>query len=199
MGDGIQVQVEISFLDAAKGVKKDINITPSVQCTTCTGTGLRTGVSRSACSSCEGTGRRMHVMQGGFQMISDCATCGGTGTSIPRGGACGTCKGAGAVRKAKTITVDIPGGVEDGMRLDLENEGNYPPTGQSSNPRARAEKGSLHIFIRVTADTKFARSGSDILYKATIPLTTAILGGEITIPTLDGTHESCSSNRNWNG
>ena len=186
VGENIEVQTNISFMDAAKGVQKDIGITPLVQCKTCTGSGLKKGVSRSECKTCDGTGTRVHFMQGGFQMASTCGTCGGSGVSVPRGGECGTCKGNGAVRERKTVTVDIPGGVEDGMRLRVMGEGDHPPTGQAVNPKARTEKGDLYVFIRVAPDTKFSRSGSDVLYTAAIPLTTAVLGGEITIPTLEG-------------
>jgi molecular chaperone DnaJ len=65
-------------------------------------------------------------------------------------------------------------------------EGDHPPTGQAANPSARSQKGDLYVFIRVAPDSKFSRSGSDVLYTASIPLTTAVLGGEIKIPTLDG-------------
>jgi molecular chaperone DnaJ len=186
VGENIEVQTNISFMDAAKGVQKDIVITPLVQCKTCTGSGLKKGVSRGTCASCDGTGAKVHFMQGGFQMASTCTNWGGTGVTVPRGGECGTCKGNGAVRERKTVTVDIPGGVEDGMRLRVMGEGDYPPTGQATNPKARTEKGDLYVFIRVAPDSKFSRSGSDVLYTASIPLTTAILGGEITIPTLEG-------------
>lgn len=186
VGENIEVQTNISFMDAAKGVQKDIVVTPLVQCKTCTGSGLKKGVSRGTCGSCDGTGTRVHFMQGGFQMASTCSTCGGTGVSVPRGGECGTCKGNGAVRERRTVTVDIPGGVEDGMRLRVMGEGDHPPTGQATNPKARTEKGDLYVFIRVAPDSKFSRSGSDVLYTASIPLTTAVLGGEITIPTLEG-------------
>lgn len=186
MGENIEVQTNISFMDAAKGVQKDINISPLAQCKTCTGTGLKKGISRSQCKTCDGTGTRVHFMQGGFQMASTCSSCGGTGVTIPRGGECGTCNGNGAVRERKTVTVDIPGGVEDGMRLRVMGEGDYPPTGQATNPKAQTAKGDLYVFIRIAPDTKFSRSGSDILYTASIPLTTALLGGEISIPTLDG-------------
>ncbi|GAB7354248.1 hypothetical protein MBLNU459_g4784t2 [Dothideomycetes sp. NU459] len=185
VGENIEVQTNISFMDAAKGVSKDINITPLVQCKTCSGNGLKAGQSRSPCKSCDGTGTRVHFMQGGFQMASTCGACGGQGVTIPRGGECGTCKGDGAVRERRTVTVDIPGGVEDGMRLRVSQEGDYPPTGQATNPKARTSKGDLYVFIRVASDPKFSRSGSDVLYTASIPLTTAILGGEIKIPTLD--------------
>ncbi len=186
VGENIEVQTQISFMDAAKGVQKDIVITPLVQCKTCTGSGLKKGVSRDQCQSCNGTGTRVHFMQGGFQMASTCSTCGGAGVSVPRGGECGTCKGNGAVRERKTVTVDIPGGVEDGMRLRVLGEGDHPPTGQATNPKATTQKGDLYVFIRVAPDSKFSRSGSDVLYTASIPLTTAILGGEIKVPTLEG-------------
>lgn len=186
MGENIEVQTNISFMDAAKGVQKDITITPLVKCKTCSGNGLKKGAKRDTCKSCEGTGTRVHFMQGGFQMASTCSSCGGQGVTVPRGSECGTCSGNGATRERRTVTVDIPGGVEDGMRLRVTGEGDYPPSGQAANPNARTEKGDLYVFIRVAPDSKFSRNGSDVLYTASIPLTTAVLGGEITIPTLDG-------------
>ena len=188
VGEDIEVQTNISFMDAAKGVTKEVLITPLVQCGTCSGSGLKKGVSRSECKSCNGTGTRVHFMQGGaFQMASTCTTCNGSGVTTPRGGECGTCGGDGAVRKRQTIQIEIPAGVDDGMRLRVTGEGDYPPTGQAVDPQnARTQRGDLHVFIRVAPDPKFVRSGSDILYTASIPFTTAILGGEITVPTLDG-------------
>ena len=186
VGEDIEVQTTISFMDAAKGVRKDIRSTPLVQCKTCTGSGLKKGVRKGSCGSCNGTGTKVHFMQQGFQMASTCASCGGTGTAVPRGGECGNCKGKGAVREIKTVTVDIPGGVDDGMQLRVNGEGDHPQTGQAANPAARSEKGDLYVLIRVAPDNKFSRSGFDVLYIASIPLTTAILGGEVTIPTLEG-------------
>ncbi|KAK4552265.1 mdj1 protein precursor [Recurvomyces mirabilis] len=186
VGENIEVQTNISFMDAAKGVAKDIGITPLVQCKSCKGDGLKKGVQRNTCKICDGTGTRVHFVQGGFQMASTCSSCGGQGVTIPKGGECGTCRGNGAVRERRTVSVDIPGGVEDGMRLRVMGEGDYPPTGQAANPKSRTEKGDLYVFIRVQPDSKFSRSGSDVLYTASIPLTTAVLGGEIKVPTLDG-------------
>jgi len=185
VGENIEVQTNISFMDAAKGIRKDIHITPLTQCKTCTGSGMKKGASKSVCSACDGTGSRVHFMQGGFQMASTCGSCGGQGTTTPRGGECGTCKGDGATRERRTVTVDVPGGVEDGMRLRVSGEGDAAPTGHAANPKARSTNGDLYVFIRVAPDSKFSRSGSDILYTASIPLTTAILGGEIKVPTLD--------------
>lgn len=186
VGENIEVQTNISFLDAAKGVKKEINITPVVECGTCKGSGMKAGAKKAECKGCGGTGQRVTSM-GGFHMSATCGQCGGSGYAIPRGSSCGTCAGDGAVKERKTIQIDIPGGVEDGMRLRVTGEGDAPLTGQAMGAGSvRGQKGDLYVLIRVASDSKFKRNGSDILHTATIPLTTAVLGGEIKVPTLDG-------------
>lgn len=185
VGDNIEIRTTISFMEAAKGMKKDLNINTMVQCPTCEGSGLKKGVKKETCKSCDGTGTRVHFMQGGFQMASTCGTCGGQGVVIPRGSECGTCHGDGIARERKTVTVEIPGGVEDGMRLRVIGEGDYPATGQAVNSSTRATRGDLYVFIKVEPDRNFSRSGSDVLYTASIPFTTALLGGEIEVPTLE--------------
>lgn len=186
VGENIDVQTNISFMDAAKGTSKDIFITPLVECKTCSGNGLKKGTQRSECKSCGGTGSKVHFMQAGFQMASTCNVCGGQGVIIPRGSECGSCSGNGVTRERRTVNVDIPGGVEDGMRLRVKSEGDAPPMGQAANASARSQRGDLYVFIRVAPDPKFSRSGADVLYTAAIPFTTAALGGEIRVPTLDG-------------
>jgi molecular chaperone DnaJ len=186
VGENIEVQTNISFMDAAKGVTKNITITPLVQCGTCSGDGMKKGTQRQTCKQCNGTGTRVHVMQQGFHMSSTCDACGGAGVTIPRGSECGTCSGNGVIRQRKTVEVDIPGGVDDGMRLRVSGEGDAPPTGLSPNPNTRSQRGDLYVHIRVAPDARFNRSGADILYTASIPLTTAMLGGEVRVPTLDG-------------
>ena len=186
VGDNVEVQANISFMEAAKGTSKTINLTPQVPCGTCDGSGLKAGTKRSSCTSCNGTGTRVHFMQGGFQMASTCGSCEGTGTTIPKGSECKTCAGHGVVRERKTITVDIPAGIEDGMRLRVDGAGDAPPTGRSADPNMRTQRGDLYVFVRVAKDPKFRREGSNILYTASIPLTTALLGGQVAIPTLDG-------------
>lgn len=186
VGENIEVQTNISFMDAAKGATKDIFITPLVECKTCSGNGLKKGTQRTQCKQCGGTGTQVHFMQAGFQMASTCGACGGQGVTIPRGSECGTCSGQGAVRERRTVSVDIPGGVEDGMRLRVKGEGDAPASGQANATSPRTQKGDLYVFIRVAPDPKFSRNGADILYTASIPVTTAILGGEIRVPTLDG-------------
>jgi molecular chaperone DnaJ len=118
-------------------------------------------------------------------MASQCNACGGSGYSIPRGSECSPCGGDGVVRERKTVTVDIPAGVEDGMRLRINGAGDAPPTGQA-DPDTRSKRGDLFVFVRVASDPNFRRSGSDIHHTAAIPLTTAILGGEVVVPTLSG-------------
>lgn len=186
VGENIEVQTNISFMDAAKGVAKDIFITPLVTCDTCKGGGQKKGSQRKTCSACKGTGTKVHFMQQGFQMASTCDVCGGQGVTIPRGSECQTCGGNGVVRQRKTVHVDIPGGVEDGMRLRVAGEGDAAATGMAANANAQSTQGDLYVFIRVAPDSRFSRNGADVLYTATIPLTTALLGGEVTVPTLDG-------------
>ena len=101
VGEDIEVQTNISFMDAAKGVSRNITITPLVQCGTCKGNGLKTGRSREQCKKCGGTGTRVHIMQQGFQMASTCDACGGSGHIVPRGAECGPCSGNGVVRQAE--------------------------------------------------------------------------------------------------
>ena len=125
-------------------------------------------------------------MQGGFQMASTCGTCDGTGTTIPKGSECKTCSGNGVVRERKSITIDIPAGIEDGMRLRVDGQGDSPATGRAAEENARTQRGDLYVFVRVAKDPKFRREGSNILYTASIPLTTALLGGQVSVPTLDG-------------
>jgi len=116
-------------------------------------------------------------------MASTCGACGGQGVTIPKGGECRTCSGNGVTRERKTIKVDIPGGIEDGMRLQLDREGDAPATGAAANPDARTQRGDLYVLVRVATDPKFSRSGSDILYTATIPT----LDGEVNVKVATGT------------
>lgn len=186
VGEDIEVQTSVSFMEAAKGTSRDINITPLTECGTCSGDGLKKGAKRTQCRACNGSGTRVHFMQGGFQLAATCDACNGAGLSVPQGSECGTCHGAGVVRDRKTVQVDIPGGVEDSMRLRVSGEGDAPPSGTSAAPGSRTQRGDLYVSIRVSPDQRFSRSGSDILYTASIPLTTALLGGDVTVPTLDG-------------
>ncbi|KAK6521949.1 hypothetical protein TWF281_002522 [Arthrobotrys megalospora] len=185
-GDNIEVQTTISFMEAANGTTKTINISPLVTCHTCSGSGLKAGTQRTTCSKCQGTGTRIHFHQGGFQMASTCGTCGGSGIVTPKGSDCGTCSGVGVLRDRKSVRVDIPPGVDDGMRLKVDSEGDAPVVPGGATPGAKLHRGDLLVHIKVQAHPNFSRSGADVLYTATIPMTTAVLGGKIKIPTLKG-------------
>ncbi|PHH71645.1 hypothetical protein CDD82_6397 [Ophiocordyceps australis] len=185
VGEDIEVQINVTLAEAAKGAAKSITLTPLVACSACTGTGLKSGAKRSSCKTCGGTGSRVHFMQGGFQMASTCGTCQGTGVSIPRGSECRTCSGNGVSRERRTISVDVPAGIEDGMRLKVEGAGDAPPTGRVSQA-SRSQPGDLYVLMRVAKDPRFGRDGPNLLYTATIPVTTALLGGQVSVPTLEG-------------
>lgn len=109
-GDDIDASVTVSFLEACKGVKRSVNISPVMECKSCSGSGLKPGAKRSNCSSCGGSGTRTFVVGGGFQMASTCPACQGAGTTIPRGSQCVDCSGLGKVKVRETVQVDIPAG-----------------------------------------------------------------------------------------
>ena len=109
-GDDIETSLTITFLEACKGAKKKVTITPVADCTTCSATGLKEGVRRKQCSACGGSGTRTFVLDGGFHMASTCNVCAGSGNTVPHGGECSTCRGVGKVRTKESIMVDIPVG-----------------------------------------------------------------------------------------
>jgi len=127
------------------------------------------------------------MLSGGFQMASTCDACGGAGSQIPRGGECPRCDGEGVVHEKKNVTVHIPAGVSDGMRVRVAGEGDAPRP-SSTNPRVQsnAKPGDLFVHLRIQPHQQFRRQGANIYHTATIPMTTAALGGTITVPTLEG-------------
>jgi molecular chaperone DnaJ len=108
-GEDITASVSVTFLEACKGASKNVTIHPVATCGTCSGSGLKSGASRTTCMTCRGTGAQV-FSQGGFQMSVTCTTCGGAGSTVPKGSHCGTCGGVGTVRTKKNIKVDIPAG-----------------------------------------------------------------------------------------
>ncbi|KAJ2928768.1 hypothetical protein H1R20_g8191, partial [Candolleomyces eurysporus] len=178
-GSDIETNVGVTFLEACKGTTKTVNVQPVANCGTCSGSGLKEGEKRSTCPSCGGSGERTYVINSGFQMSSTCDTCDGQGTTIPRNAQCGTCGGAGKVRVKKTIQVTIPAGIEDGMTVRVPNAGDAPISG--SGPF-----GDLLVRINVSRSNTFQRQGSNLYYNAQIPFYTALLGGRVRVPTLDG-------------
>lgn len=109
-GADLEATIGISFLEACKGTVRKVNVSPVVNCNTCTGTGLKKGAKRTTCRTCNGTGTRTFVIDSGFRMASTCPECSGAGSSVPLGGECTVCHGVGKLRMKKSVQVDIPAG-----------------------------------------------------------------------------------------
>ncbi|PWN53815.1 hypothetical protein IE53DRAFT_395667 [Violaceomyces palustris] len=178
-GEDLETTVSISFEEACKGTKRKVTINPVEKCGTCSGSGLKAGAKRSTCGTCNGTGTRTFVIQGGFQMATTCPSCGGAGTTVAPGDNCGTCDGIGRVRGRKEVEIDLPAGVDDGFRIRKDGFGDMPLSG-SGVP------GSLFVRIKVAPSRIWRRQGSTLFFSAQIPFHTAILGGKVRVPTLDG-------------
>ena len=109
-GEDLVARIGISFLDSAKGTKRTINITPLVDCSTCSGSGMKAGTKKTKCSTCGGTGQRTFVVDAGFHMATTCDSCQGSGMHAPPGSHCKDCGGNGVMRVRKSVTVNIPAG-----------------------------------------------------------------------------------------
>ncbi|KAK2462042.1 hypothetical protein APHAL10511_006505 [Amanita phalloides] len=178
-GADLETTVNLTFLEAAKGTSKKVTITPIVNCSTCSGSGVKKGAKRTTCTACRGSGHRTFVIDSGFQMASTCNVCGGVGSTIPRSSQCMECDGVGKVQSKKTVIVNIPAGVEDGMTVRVQSAGDVPASG-------KGQTGDLLVRINAAPSKLFTRQGANLYHKAQIPLHAAILGGRVRIPTLDG-------------
>ncbi|WVQ97326.1 chaperone DnaJ [Kwoniella sp. CBS 9459] len=177
-GDDLEASLTLSFLEACNGSKRKIVITPVVDCKPCTGSGLKPGEKKTQCSTCRGTGQQTFQVQG-MLMASTCQACGGAGSTIPRGSRCGECDGVGRVKERKEVDVDIPAGVEDGMMIRIPGSGDMPLS-------ASGPPGDLLVRVSVKPSAVFRRQGTNLYHDAKVPLHTALLGGVIRIPTLEG-------------
>lgn len=183
-GDDIEIVQSITLEDASTGTTKNVKYSVVDECGTCHGSGLKAGKTSETCSACNGSGSTVHLMQGGFQMASTCHTCGGSGVVIPRSSQCSSCHGEGVVQEMKTYNLDIPAGVADGMRLRVGGEGDSPVVRKSAD--VRTQRGDLYVRVHVKENPNFIRNKSELIYSAEIPMTTAVLGGKVPIPTLGG-------------
>ena len=174
-GSDLRYNMDISLNDAFEGRKTQIRVPTSVTCETCDGSGAEEGKSPVTCQTCGGRGR-VRAQSGFFTVERTCHACGGQGQVIED--PCKTCGGQGRVHREKTLSVNIPAGVEDGTRIRLSGEGE---AGMRGGP-----PGDLYIFIHVKPHRLFQRDGANIHCKVPIPMTTAALGGQIEVPTIDG-------------
>jgi len=175
-GADLRYNLEITLSEAFAGKTAQIRVPASVKCETCSGTGAKPGTKPRACATCGGMGK-VRASQGFFTIERTCPACQGRGETIDD--PCADCGGAGRVQKERTLSVNIPAGVEDGTRIRLAGEGEAGLRGGTP--------GDLYIFLSIKPHEFFQRDGADIFCKVPIAMTTAALGGQIEVPTLEGT------------
>src|SRR5271169_6584405 len=174
-GADLRYNMEITLEEAFQGKTAQIEIPVSVTCESCSGTGAKAGTRPKTCSMCGGAGR-VRQAQGFFTLERTCPGCQGRGQMIED--PCPSCSGSGRVTRERTLAVNIPQGVEDGTRIRLAGEGE---AGLRGGP-----PGDLYIFLSISAHVFFQRDGADLHCRAPISMTTAALGGEFEVPTIDG-------------
>ncbi len=174
-GADLRYDYEITLEEAFHGKTADISVPTTEKCEPCHGSGAEPGTQPESCTQCGGHGR-VRVSQGFFTMERTCGRCQGSGNIIKT--PCRQCGGRGANRKDRTLSINIPAGIEDGQRIRLGGEG-------EPGPRNGA-KGDLYIFVSVKEHEIFERDGQTLFTRTPVPMCTAALGGEIEMPTIDG-------------
>ncbi|MBV9419231.1 MAG: molecular chaperone DnaJ [Alphaproteobacteria bacterium] len=174
-GGDLRYNLEITLEESFKGRATQIKVPSAVACETCGGTGAEAGHKPEQCPTCTGIGK-VRAQQGFFTIERTCPGCRGTGKIIKH--PCKPCKGAGLIQKERTLSVDIPAGVEEGTRIRLSGEGQ---AGLNGGPA-----GDLYIFVSVKAHELFQREGHDLYCRVPVSFVTAALGGAVDVPTLDG-------------
>ena len=174
-GSDLRYNLEISLEDAYSGLQKSINVPTSVQCSPCNGSGAAGGSEPSTCPTCSGMGK-VRASQGFFTVERTCPSCSGMGQVISN--PCSSCRGQGRSNKDRSLSVNVPAGVETGTRIRLSNEGE---AGLRGGPA-----GDLYIFIEVREHKIFQRDGNSLFCRIPVSMSGAALGGDIEVPTMDG-------------
>ncbi len=174
-GRDLRYDLEVTFEEAAFGAEKEINISRRQLCETCEGTGAKPGTSPIKCADCGGAGQ-IRIQQGFFTISRTCGRCSGQGVMIQD--PCKDCSGTGQKSVKSKLKVNIPAGIDHGQRLKLRGEGESGIAGGPS--------GDLYVVVGIKAHKIFERHNSDIICEVEIPYTTAVLGAEIGVPTLEG-------------
>jgi molecular chaperone DnaJ len=174
-GADLRYDLEISFEESAKGAETSIQIPRQESCETCSGTGAAPGSKPTPCPQCHGRGQ-LRYQQGFFTVARTCGQCRGSGSVITK--PCATCKGNGRIQHDRKLTVRIPAGIASGQRMRLSGEGEG---GAAGGPA-----GDLYVVIHVQEHPFFQREGNDLYCEIPLNFPTLALGGEITIPTLEG-------------
>ena len=174
-GQDLRYNLRVTLEEAFKGVQKTITVPTSVGCDTCNGTGAEGGAEPVVCPTCSGMGK-VRAQQGFFTVERTCPTCQGAGQTIKN--PCKSCHGAGRLERERSLSVNIPAGVETGTRIRLAGEGE---AGMRGGPA-----GDLYIFIETRDHPIFQRDGVNLFCRVPVSLITAALGGEVEVPTIDG-------------
>lgn len=174
-GADLRYNLRVTLEEAYSGLQKTINVPTSVSCSSCSGSGAEGGAEPQTCPTCSGMGK-VRAQQGFFTVERTCPTCGGLGQIIKN--PCKACSGQGRVHKDRALSVNIPAGVETGTRIRLAGEGEAGMRGGPS--------GDLYIFIEVAKHELFERENTNLFCRVPVSMTTAALGGDIEVPTIDG-------------
>ena len=174
-GSDLRYNLRVSLEESFKGVQKSLSVPSSVACDTCRGTGAEGGSEPVTCPTCSGMGK-VRAQQGFFTVERSCPTCNGQGQIVKN--PCKVCAGAGRIERERSLSVNIPAGVETGTRIRLAGEGEAGMRGGPS--------GDLYIFIEVKEHPIFQRDGVNLFCRVPVSITTAALGGEVEVPTIDG-------------
>ena len=174
-GSDLRFNMEVTLEEAFNGKAAEITVPSSITCDECMGSGAKPGTSPSACSTCGGAGR-VRASQGFFSVERTCPNCQGRGEVITD--PCDPCSGSGRLAQERTLSVNVPTGIEDGTRIRLAGEGEAGMMGNAS--------GDLYIFISIIPHEFFQREGADIFCRVPISMTTAALGGQFEVATVEG-------------
>ena len=179
MGSDLRVTVRLTLEDINSGVEKKLRVKKLIQCDSCHGLGTTESDGKRSCSTCGGAGVVYDVRNSIFGQMrtqSVCPTCGGSGEVVTK--PCAKCHGKGVTQGEEVVSFRIPAGVVGGMQLTLQGKGNATP--QDGIP------GDLLVVIQEEQHKDFIRNGNDLIYNLLIPIHTAIRGGQVTVPTIDG-------------
>ena len=177
-GSDLRLKVKLTLEEVAKGTTKKFKVKKDITCSHCNGSGSKDGKTES-CSTCQGTGyvtRQVNTMFGRMQQQSVCTTCGGQGTVIKN--KCPHCSGTGVTSGEEVVEVQIPAGVQDGMVLTIQGKGNAG--------RNNGYAGDIQVYVEVESHHELSRRDNDLVYNLLLDLPTAVLGGPVEIPTIDG-------------
>ncbi len=178
-GKDIELDAELSFRDAAFGVRRSMKLYKHSACSRCRGEGAEPGTSLETCGTCKGSGQirqTQRTMFGAMQTAAICNSCHGRGKSPQK--PCNLCRGLGVERRESTIEIDIPGGIDENEVLRVNGQGEAAPHG--------GRAGDLYVRVHIKPDSRFERHGQDIISEVAVPFSMLVLGGTTEIETLDG-------------